>query len=161
MTDKTTSVLASLTASVMDDKKIAARVLTPVAGEARRLPDVPGDFLTDEGVANVATECRRNAEYLLKVADGIDLMRNAAPPAVPVADLDAKRAEKERAADARAADVVPEATADFDARIAELATNAQAATFSWVCPDHGEAVVKTSAKGRAYRGCPDCNQFER
>lgn len=32
----------------------------------------------------------------------------------------------------------------------------------WVCPDHGKAIEKVSPKtNKPYRGCPDCNKFER
>lgn len=189
MTDKTASkgasVLASLTASVMEEKVAASRPkLTPVAGEAgppaTRLPDVPGDFLTDEGIADVATGLRGYADYLNKVADGLDKMRGVEPSAAPV-DLAQMRKQKERAADAKAA-ANPTV---FETALAEKAAAAQAATFDrvkvavntepvkpiaiapvpdggWTCPTHGRAIEKTSATtGRVYRGCPDCNLFER
>ena len=31
----------------------------------------------------------------------------------------------------------------------------------WVCPEHGRAIDKPRKSGGTYRGCPDCNQFER
>lgn len=163
-------------------KGATARVLTAVEGEKpARIPDVPGDFLTDEGLANVATDLRRNAEYLVKVADGIDVMRGKPPGSIvaalaPVMSIDAQRQEKERAADKRAAEMKAAATAptEFDAHIEQLQAEAQAAVYGnlapsiamssepWVCPLHGKVIVKTSSRtGRTFNGCPDCGLFER
>jgi hypothetical protein len=37
----------------------------------------------------------------------------------------------------------------------EVATN-DSATHGWLCPSHGRAVVRTSAKGGPHVGCPEC-----
>lgn len=32
----------------------------------------------------------------------------------------------------------------------------------WVCPDHGDSIIKTSSKtGREFRACPVCGEIER
>jgi hypothetical protein len=173
MPDGKPSVLASLTASVMEEKTKASKPsLTPVAGEGRALkPQLPNDtglFMSNERLADHAKELRKFASEAIAIADGLDAMLNTEPEVKPV-DLDAVRKEKEREADARAALAQP--TNDFEADLAAKAEAAQAAVFKpaspkpgeWVCPAHGKAAIeKTSQRtGRTYLGCPDCNLFPR
>lgn len=198
--DKGTSVLASLTAQVMDtmDTKVAAsRQLTPVAVERGAplnapgsLPNDTGIFMSNEALFEHAAQLRKFAADAIAIADGIDAriagtyLGSTADVAKPI-DLDAVRKEKEAAADAKAAKPKPEPTA-FDADLAAKAAAAQAATFKapaddtesedpdpapavaseapagWVCPTHGKVIDKVSTKtGRSFRGCPECNLFER
>lgn len=182
--EKGTSVLASLTATVMGEKVAAARPqLTPVAGEAHTpgLPNDTGLFMSNERLRTHAAELRKFAGEAIAIADGLDAM-SGLPDTVPETpvSLDAIRKEKEAEADAKAA-------TQFDIEMAAKAAAAQAAVFTgptveedvaavsmpnvpalppevdgWVCPLHGKAITKTSNKsGREYRGCPDCNLFER
>lgn len=65
-----------------------------------RVPDVPGDFLTDEGLASAARDCRRMAEYLMRVADGIDRMRGVTEETVT--DRQPTAADRARELDRRA-----------------------------------------------------------
>ena len=176
-----TSVLAKLTASVMEEKKQAARALTPVAGEHRPAPRAavlphtkalfPND-IPQEVIEGKVAELSLIIEHLTEARDA--LMRVVEMPiAIEASDPDAVQKEVERAADET-----------FAARQDRLAAEAQAAVFSkpakpapltaensidadavvpvsWLCPVHGKAVGKTSSKGRAFIGCPDCNQFQR
>jgi hypothetical protein len=181
MTGEKTSVLAQLTATVMAEKKKASSTLTPVAGEERPasvphhtpapamtpsgIPaDLPGAFMAGEAMSDASSDLRkyaanlrRYADDLEKVADGIDVVRGV-PDAVEAqskADVEREAAlaqkEKERQADEKAK------SPDFNS----LAKAAQAAAFGWVCPVHGKSVTKTSSKGREFKGCPECTQFER
>jgi len=172
-----TSVLAKLTASVMEEKKAAARTLTPVAGEAGApkpaltFPsDMDGAFMSHESMAQSARDIRRHATSLIVIADAIDALSGidtAEGWRPPKSATEIKR-EKEHAADVRAKAVADglvegaDETESFADRQTRLAAEAQAAVFKgWTCPDHGKAVEKVSGKGRAFLGCPDCNQFER
>lgn len=181
------SVLAGLVADTMSDKtKAAGRKLTPVESELRpsvRVPDVPGDFLTDEGLAmtardlrSFAKDLRRQADGLEKVADGIDKMRGQEPEAETAPAVDQKQREfeadlraKERAAQeatfksaegASPVSEVPEAGATDET--APDDRNRQPDPASWKCPTHGKSIEKVSSRsGMKFIGCPDCNLFER
>lgn len=181
--DKGTSVLANLTAAVMSEKKTEARKLTPVAGEvAPAKPVMPNDvgvFMSNETLAQHRDALRKFAADAVAIAEGIDVMLGE-PEAVARKtkadeELEQKLAEKE--ADRKAAD----AKRDFNAEFAAQQKAAQAAVFKptvvpdvtedvtpaepdlgWLCPEHGKAIIKTSAKTqRQFVGCPDCNQFKR
>lgn len=71
-----------------------------------------------------------------------------------------------------------EAEPDFAARFAAQQAAAQAAVFTttdakaaasadsavqglWLCPVHGSATERTSKRGRKYRACEECSEFER
>jgi hypothetical protein len=184
-----TSVLAKLTASVMEEKRTAARTLTPVPGEEKPAPtfpsDLPGAFMSHEGMFQSAKDLRRHADTLVQIANALDEMSgfdslDGRTRTVKPSDI---QREKEREADERVkakeiANDPPEAVQttpreavqttprdeSFADRQTRLAEEAQAAAFTptgWTCPTHGKAVPKTSSKGREYNGCPDCSQFER
>lgn len=193
-TAQTAAVLDEMVAGIMGVKANKAVKLTPVGTETAKLPaDVPGVFMAQEGLQDVATDLRRQAALLLDVADGIDVILGKS---TAVADNAAKVAAtekvlQEREADRRAADRVAAEAGDkraaqrvdeseaFDARLASLSAQAQAATFSaaaldaddedgddgWLCPLHGSEDVRTrtSPKGREYAVCavPNCKEFER
>jgi hypothetical protein len=167
--DGRTSVLATLTASVMAEKKTAARALTPVAGERAVLPRTEQMFPNDlpqEVIAQKVGELTRIIDHLTQARDALaGVVEQPVPEAV--VDLDAARKAKEREADEKAAE------RNFNSEFEELKAQAQREAFGvpedqlltvgeWTCPTHGKAIEKTSSKtGRLYRGCPDCNQFER
>lgn len=158
-TDKRTSVLATLTATVMAEKKAAAK-LTPVEGERPVTPVLPptnAPFPNDmpqEVVAQKVGELTRIIGHLTEARDALAAL--TATPVGEVVDLDAERKAREKEADARAAEP------DFNAAYKAQQVEAQAAAFSgWVCPDHHQVTVKQSRKtGRDYNGCPVCNKFE-
>lgn len=199
-----TSVLAKLTAQVMDEKRTAAKTLTPVAGEAPFVPakvplafpsDLPGSFMSHEGMYGAAKDLRRHAASLIQIAEALDALSGF--DSVPggrvgpsAADLQKQKekegdermkainAERDAKSPPEAAQTTPpEVDADeaesFAERQTRLAAEAQAHTFrstdeavspaveQWTCPEHGKAVEKTSSKGRQFKGCPDCGQFER
>lgn len=170
------SVLAMMRKGVEDisKKKDKAAGLQPTPTEAalQRIPDVPGDFLTNEGLADKARDLRTMAAYLITVAEGLEKMTGTEPVATK-ADLTAEVKAAEKAADEKhRADARP---TDFSERLKQQQAEAQASVFdkphittdeaiAWTCPDHGAAgITKTSPKGRQYTGCPvdGCRQLER
>lgn len=118
---KGVSVLASLTSEVMEKKKHAARQLTPVAGEAKAQgqppviaptfpSDLPGSFMSKEGMRTISGDLRRHAATLVQIADGLDAESGfTTAPSVLVSLPDVIK-EKEREADARVAASVAEET---------------------------------------------------
>lgn len=146
------SVLASLTAEVMADKKTEARKLTPVAGEAGapRIADEVA-FLGHEEVESVIRELRRAGNEALAAADRLELGLGKTPEdrAAEKAATDQKLAEREadrkaadrekaKAGDAKAAARVAaaepvegevEAPTDFAAAFAAKQAEAQAQVF--------------------------------
>lgn len=181
-----TSVLATLTAEVMQDKKDAARKLTPVAGEAGApvIPNDTGIFMSNEALHTHAQQLRKFAADAIAISDGLDELVNEPSETPVVVDLDAARKAKEAEGDARAKAREDEAEAadeqaveaeektDFAADFAAKAAAAQASVFKpeaaapgeWVCPVHGGPVTdRVSGKGRPYIGCHDltCTQFKR
>lgn len=187
------SVLAMMAASITDRKTVASRGLTPIAGESGsgpRIPEVASVFLTNEAVADIAKDLRRQAAVLIEVAEGLD--GHTAVSSVPtiVADERDIKRQAEKEADERAKVTTPETEA-IKARIAVVTADAKAAVHEvpgtalpnqvedtpfaevmhetsvlaadgWTCPEHGTAIDKTSPKGRAYRGCghDGCRNFE-
>ena len=163
MPDEKKSVLATMAAEVMAEKKTAARALTPVAGEVGApLPVTPAAFPNDmptEVVQQKSGELRRIAGHLIEAADALDALVDAPLPE-KVVDLAAKQKEREFAADFNAKQrAAQEAVFSPPADSGETET---IDTGGWVCSIHGKAVEKTSPKsGRTFIGCPDCNQFAR
>lgn len=172
--DGRTSVLAALTAEVMQDKKAAARKLTPVAGEKGAAPmaqaTIPNDvglFMSNERLHTHSQELRKFAEEAIAIADGLDAMLHESSSTEKPIDLDAERRAREAEGDAKAAEreAAAEPTESLAERMERLKAEAQAATFTppegaWTCPDHGKAIDKPRKRGGTYRGCPDCNKFE-
>lgn len=180
--------------AMFTDAKSAVRErvgLTPVVGEAsippRGIPDTPNSFLTNEGVADIARNLRKQAAALVQVADELDTLTNSptqAPSASAFSSVSPKAQRDAEAGDMRAAftQIINDDTtdgmdieveADFDSRYADLSARAQAATYGdapaptsgWSCPDHpGVAPVRlVSRKGRSYSACGQsgCMHFER
>jgi hypothetical protein len=142
------SKLSALTASVMAEKKVAAKTLTPLAAERPVLPDDVGVLLSNEALYDHAKTLRRFAADALAIADGLDELTNKRSEKVDVIDIDVARKEKE-------------AAADFNADFKAKQKQAQSSTFEWVCPVHQKATTKKSPAGREFLGCPECNQFKR
>lgn len=180
--ESTKSVLDQMTAGIMSRKATAAARLTPVAGEVavtHALPRTSAPFPNDqpaEVVSDTIIVLERQIAHLQEVVAALRLLANQ-PAETPV-DLDAQRRDRERAADERinhltavangqaqaVDDAEQEAAQQFVASFAAKSAAAQAATFKpvgWVCPEHRVAEVKTSRKGREYRACPQCTEFER
>lgn len=189
MSEKGTSVLASLTASVMQDKKAEARKLTPVEGEAGAIgagmPNDVGVFMSNEALHSHAKELRRFAADAIAIADGLDAMLAGTylgdSKGEAKADPAEAQKEKEREADARVAAAVEAgdpSVASFKEAFEKKQREAQAAVFQhaaadeadepeatdeWRCPVHDvPGTTKTSSKtGREFIGCPQCNAFKR
>jgi len=174
--DARTSVLAKLTASVMEEKRAAKRALTPVAGEVvtpepppqapldGTIPGVPFPYDHGDLIGKALADARRDIEFVLK---GIESLETYFGKWQDIATGDTTSAdivkEKEREADAR---IKAQELADFNADFEAKQKAAQEAVFGedepeWVCPDHGKSVTKTSSKGREFLGCPECNKFQR
>jgi len=169
------SVLQTLAAEVMETKKAASRSLTPIPGEVPVpiLPRTPAPFPNDipqEVVEQKAAELTRIIEHLTEARDAL-LVLVARPLPANVVDLDAIKAGKEAAADARVeaavAEDAPHLSDEFKASFAAKQAEAQAAVFhdvdAWHCSTHmKQGIEKTSeTTGRTYIGCPDCNSFKR
>lgn len=160
------SVLATLTANVMAEKKAAAKTLTPVAGERapRVLPHTEAAFPNDipqEVIQQKVAELTRIINHLTESRDALAALIGQEPP--NVVDLKEVQKQKERAADERAA--APDFNADFKSKqeeaIASVFPGPEAKT-DWECPVHHKSATKTSAKTqREYIGCPDCALFKR
>ena len=137
------SVLQDMTKGILDTKATKAAKLTPVAGEttttvaqmAAGIPDIPQVFLTNEAVADVAKDLRRQAALLIEVADGLDILTATktavAPPDTTVEDTKAaEKAADEKARTTGAGTVLtPEAQKLVD-HMTELQASAQSATFA-------------------------------
>jgi hypothetical protein len=180
-------MLQQMTAGIMETKATKAAKLTPVAGEsattvaevAGLIPlDVPGVLLAKEGLTDVAADLRKQAAFMVAVADGLDVITGVpsavAEDAAKTAARDAKLAEKE--ADRRVASgeplVVDEAgektVEEFAADFAALKEAAQLSAFTttagWVCPEHGSASLTKLIAGkskREYLACTECERFQK
>jgi len=185
----TQSVLDSMTAGIMDRKsgRSESKGLTPVAGELPAkagIPDVPEVFLTNEAVADVARDLRAQATLLLQVADALDARTGVVTATVPpvrfIAESEAR--QKEREADERIRQIKATETTAAPSILpvyADLQKQAQDAVFAavqptmparagsvapgWKCPTPGATYVevKSSRKGREYRVCSRCPEFEK
>lgn len=179
---KGSSVLASLTAEVMEAKKSAARKLTPVAGEAGApaapaptpLPPTPAMFPNDqptEVVAQKAAELTRIIAHLTEARDALlVLVEKPLPHEVvdPAAEQKAKEAQGDFNAKFRAQQeaaqeqVFVEPGGAAVALAEDMGVDEGETANGWTCPTHGKSIEKTSEKtGRTFIGCPDCNQFAR
>lgn len=179
-------VLDDMTKGITERKgKAAGPKLTPVGTEASPtkpsqvgIPEVPEVFLTNEAVADVAKDLRKQAALLLSVAEGLDALtqQTSVPTENPREQAEAAQKAEEKAADAT-----------FAENFAKLQAEAQAAVFTsadapadeepeapetpapaaggWVCPDHGADKLKQleSRKGRQYIACQvaGCKLFEK
>lgn len=170
--ESTGNVLDMMTASITGRKSDAAKRLTPVGQEVEKahvLPRTQAVFPNDvptEAVVQAVAAIRREVGYILAALDAVDEQLGKAADSGPV-DLDAVRREREREADERVAAAERITTPETEAikeRLSALSKKAQEATFTeggWVCPTHGKATTKTTSRGREFRGCPDCDEFER
>lgn len=186
-TADTAAVLDEMVAGIMGVKANKAAKLTPVGTETAKMPsfpsDLPGAYMSKEGMKDAAEDLRRWATELLQIANGLDIYAGTdtrpqlSDPAYIAAE--AQKA-KEREADARVAAADPES---LTARMARLQQEAQAAVgwidldapteepaperpkSTWLCPKHGDEDVRdrTSPKGRHYNAChvPNCKEFEK
>jgi hypothetical protein len=182
--------------SVMERKAERATKLTPVKGEsatsvaaiAAGVPDVPGSFLTNEGIAMTAGDLRVHAANLIAIADALDVLtgmpsngREAYTGVAKRNDLETKAIEK-AADEAAAKRAEPTEQEAFDAALAAKAVAAQAAAFAsadadtdeepeapeapasggdWACPKHGTANIRVvTSRTRTYRACESCDEFE-
>lgn len=187
---ETAAVLDDMVAGIMGIKADKAVRLTPVGTETARLPEVPNVFMAPEALADVAKDLRRQAQLLLDVAAGIDVIlgvpeavnaeharKDAVEQKLAEREADRRVADREAAesGDKRAAARVSDTEA-FDERMARLQAEAQAAVFkaadvesddapSWTCPTHGATDIRhlTSPKGRKYDACgvPNCKDFQK
>lgn len=186
------SVLQDMTRGIMQTKATKASKLTPVAGEssttvaqvAAGIPEVGNVFLTNEAVADIAKDLRKQAAILLDVAGGLDALTSLpSKPAVSEVVVKAReQALAEKAADEAAQQRDADETDKFAASLAAKTEAAKAAVFAnlddgedeepfaseapadgWVCPDHGASTIQelTSRKGRVYRACTQCDEFEK
>ena len=190
MTDRaaaTAAVLDEMVADIMGVKADKATKLTPLPGETVKMPswpsDIPGAFMSKEGLRDAAKDLRRHAATLVEIADALDSYSGLASQETDTkqAAMEATKRE-EREADARAA-----AEPSFAEKFAAMQAEAQAAVFTnpvrevalaslddepeetpkstWVCTTHGDEDIRQlrSPKGRDYAACgvPNCKEFQR
>ena len=178
-------VLDDMTKGITERKaKAAGPKLTPVGAEAsptkpsqRGIPDVPEVFLTNEAVADIARDLRKQAATLVQVADALDAHtgeQGSAPFEVKPGkveqrlvgadpEVDPGNFAKDFAAKAKAAQAATFTAADAP----EPTKDSPAITpaSGWTCPDHpsGTLMQLTSRSGRHYLSCVEqgCQKFER
>lgn len=187
----TQNVLDLMTAGIMGRKAEKAAKLTPVGAEVpvvhSVIPDqieapYPNDMPTQE-LGRALVIITDQVGYILEAVAAIRAAAGIQATAQAV-DLDAERKARETAAEERIA-AQRVTTPQTEAIIARLqGAKEQAATFEvekqlvkaavatadeavataldgWVCPTHGTAEVRRSRKGREFRACPSCEEFER
>lgn len=206
--DETVKAIATRKALVFTAETGPSKVkatLTPVGTERKAiLPnDVPGVFMSNEALRDVAKDLRRQAQLLIDVADGIDELVGTEDPIFEGVGDGRKRTDIETRLEGSDPEPlggyvtgqpqgqpVNPVVETFKAQFAAQTAAAQAATFKqpevdlvaeahrifdvvdassgspapgWVCPEHGDANIADlkSGKGRKYRACGICKQFEK
>lgn len=182
--------LQDMTAGIIGPKAERARKLTPVVGEtsttmaqfaAATLPNDVGMLMSNESLWEAAKQLRANAAAMLTIAEGIEKLTGEPPywktpvasdPAKPTkAEKAATKAAYEKESDERVKSMMVEIAPGFPpaSSLASLDDGAEeepaapaAPADGWVCPKHGDT-TKTlrSRKGREYRACTECDEFER
>jgi len=139
-TDKTQSVLDAMTAGIMGKKEAKAAQLTPVGreqgGPLSKAFDAPFPFdYPASQVQQALRNIRQEVDYIIKACDAVEASLSPAGrvPVNPVAFVEA------------------------DEPVAVISPT------GWSCPEHGDAslVTLTSRKGRTYRSCTSCMEFEK
>ena len=172
----TQNVLDQMTAGIMQQKANKSTKLTPVAGEAvSSLPKTPAAFPNDqpqEVTEGIIRDIEIQIVRLQEVVTALRLLTGAVestdegPTLTPVSATLKVDKEAEAKADENVA---------FTANYARLQAEAQAAVFKdapptvaplakgWECPVHGGTSLQslTSRKGRMYKACTQCEEFER
>lgn len=179
----TQDALDMMAADIMGKKEAKAAKLTPVGVERRSetlylKKDEPvtfiGPVVTPDELASVLDQMKlaertlRNAQQAVATLYWRQHNGQEPPP-----ELD------EGAVIAAARKVFPDAIvvdeagempmSEFEEKYAAMQQAAQAAVFSgspqagWECPTHGDAGLedRTSRKGRSYRACTQCEEFEK
>lgn len=176
------NILDEMTAGTLKRKANKAAQLTPVGLERPRIADAPGAFLGQEAVERIISNLRGAAVDAHAVADELERSLGI-DPVEHARKVDAKLAQKEieRQADDAAkvrAMTDPERRPAFDVKFAAQQAAAQETTFGhkliaaldaapgttdWLCPTHGGASITSliSRKGRTYRACAECKEFEK
>ena len=155
----TQSVLDMMTSGIMQRKETKAATLTPVGAEkAGPLKGpVPAAFPYDypeQEVRKAIGELRRQARIINEAADAVEkALDGEAPPATfeHAGGREYKQVETP-------APEVAEANGP-----AQAEQPAQPAPGKWECPTHGTLNIQqlTSRRGREYRACTACKEFER
>jgi len=168
-----------LAAGILGRKQQRAATLTPVGVEKNGPLDgpIPGIFPWDYPKEQIAAAIGRIRTELAGVENGLKRVEEAAglPAPVPISPLpndQAEAAREEQRLKERAADDLARAQSSFEAGYEAKIAAAQEQVFQtasplvdegWACPVHGyKAIVGlVSRKGRKYRACRDCEEFER
>jgi hypothetical protein len=174
MTD-TQSVLDQMTAGIMGRKQERATSLTPVGMERPAITAVKGDtFPYDGGIGEqiihsaklIRSELASIEACLRSIERESGVTEGGPPPLV----VDQKEASRQAV---RAAEQVKDN--EFKERFAKQQADAQSQVFvvsdappdnirqGWICPSHGDSNVVglKSKRGRDYRKCTLCEEFER
>lgn len=162
-----------------------------VTPSADRLPNDVGVFMSNERLAEHRASLVQFIEDATAIVAGIDDMLGGPPEQAKASVNDAVEAEKvankqaDAKAKARAAKAAKPKAAEpkdepFDERLARLKQEAEASVYGtalpdvsvdieepvddgWQCPEHGNQDIKelVSRKGRNYRACGLCSEFEK
>lgn len=167
------AVLDALVQSTQERKPAVKVTLTPVGAEKGPIPSrtdapFPNDY-PEQNIVQTVLTLRREIKRLTETADAIEaLLHPAVESAVKV--FGAELAEDPRAAFEAALEEVA-----FMERFEAMQAAAQEQTYgkpvvaivapestsAWTCPTHGVGEDRLSRKGRPFRACPTCAEFER
>jgi hypothetical protein len=183
MTD-TQSVLDQMTAGIMGRKQEKATSLTPVGMERPTILDAKGDVFPHDG--GIGSQILHSARLIRAELAGIESclrsiereagLTEGGPPVVIHDPKEAARLAVHAEEQAK--------EASFKERFAKQQVDAQSQVFvvsdepvpiapapvapgnvteGWICPVHGHKnlTTLTSRKGRQYKSCVGCDQFER
>jgi hypothetical protein len=190
MADKTSAVLDSMVADVVNRKRAPRTPQEPANGASGTQTPPPGrnGQAAPELGGSVAQAQAALLDYLATMEAHIDGLKHEVsnfrfavdlmlspirlPEVITPESIEEARKKAEAEADQRS----------FERSMKAKEEAAQTATFSapepapesnktgapsepdgWVCPDHAKSSWKTSPKGRQYLACPvkDCGEFER
>jgi hypothetical protein len=174
MTD-TQSVLDQMTAGIMGRKQEKATSLTPVGMERPTILDAKGDVFPHDG--GIGSQILHSARLIRAELAGIESclrsiereagLTEGGPPVVIHDPKEAARLAVHAEEQAK--------EASFKERFAKQQVDAQSQVFvvsdeppanirqGWICPSHGDSNVVglKSKRGRDYRKCTLCEEFER
>lgn len=176
MTDKTAataSVLEQMTAGVMGRKTEKAAMLSPVGAERGPLPErTNASFPNDHPLEVVSAALRNMRREIASIVEALDAIEalNGGPVEVPLdsaatvaaVKADEKAADSKFAVDFTAKQAAAQAAVYRDAEAEPASPTVAVADGGWECPAHGANVKQvTSRKGRVYRLCLVCEEFEK
>lgn len=171
----TQSVLDQMTAGIMDKKAAKATTLTPVSGEKAVLDRTFPVALPYDNADMIQKALADAREQVVFVLEGIDKIisafgenpyQSAAPDTADLAQRQKEREADERvkaAACPKYEQLQQEAQASLGWDQPTPPVQSPTERGGWFCHTHKDAPVRelTSKKGRVYKACTICEEFER